>query len=57
MNHTIWKNYEMKMAVIAGASHALKYKYKNPKADEQEILQNVTDKIDDILKKIEEESE
>jgi len=44
-----------KMAVISGASHALKYKERNPRASEQEVLQYVTKHIEEILRKIDEE--
>ena len=33
---------KMRVAVIAGASEALKYKEKNPKAMDFEILQHIT---------------
>ena len=47
----------IKMAVISGASHALKYKDRNPRATNEEAIRHITDNIDDILRKIEEESE
>ena len=37
------------MALIAGASHALKYKRQNPHASEQEIVQHVIQTSDEIL--------
>jgi hypothetical protein len=41
-----------RMAIIAGAASALRYKDKHPKAPEQEIIQHVTNNADDILNKI-----
>ena len=46
---------KLKMAVISGAAHALTYKTSNPKATEQEIIQHVTLKVDEILEKIDAE--
>lgn len=46
---------KFRLAVIAGASHALKYKEQNPRADDRDALKSVTEKIDSILKEIEEE--
>ena len=51
------EDYKIKMAVIAGASHALDYKDKHIRATSEEILQNITDEIDEILKHIENEEE
>ena len=45
----------IKIAVIAGASSALKYKERNPKATEQEILQHVTSEANLILSRIDDE--
>ena len=42
----------IKIAVIAGASSALKYKERNPRATEQEILQHITSEANLILSKI-----
>lgn len=47
----------LKMAVIAGASYALKYRDKNPRATEQEVFQNISDNLHKILRKIEDEGE
>lgn len=44
----------MKMAIIAGAAKALKYKEKNFRASDQEVLRHVTENVDEILEKIEE---
>lgn len=42
----------IQMAVIAGASHALKYKNKHWKAEDGEILQHINEKMEEILAKI-----
>ncbi|MEI6731879.1 MAG: hypothetical protein WCK90_04320 [archaeon] len=42
----------LKMAVISGASHAIKYKEQNPHATADEILRHVTREIQSILDKI-----
>ncbi len=39
----------MKMAVIAGASFAFKYKEKHPRAQESEVIQHITESVTDIL--------
>ena len=49
------EDQKLKMAAISGAAHALRYKGKNPKATEQEIIQHITENADEILKKIDEE--
>ncbi len=49
------ENKKLKIALISGASHALRYKEKNPGATEQEILQHLADESDEILEKIDEE--
>ena len=45
----------LKMAVISGAAHALRFKDNNPRASEQEILQYVTSRASEILEKIDDE--
>jgi hypothetical protein len=42
----------LKMAVIAGASEALKMKAKDWKKGDNQILQEITDNIEKILKEI-----
>jgi hypothetical protein len=42
----------IKMAIIAGASHALKYKNKNFRATDDEILQHISENVGDILSNI-----
>ena len=51
------RSENIKKAVISGASHALKFKDRNPRATEQETLQHVMDNLDEILGKIEESDE
>jgi hypothetical protein len=46
------KTKTARMAVIAGAASALRYKEKNPRATEQEVLQHVTNNADDIIDRI-----
>ena len=43
------------MAIISGASHALKYKERNPRASDTEVLQYVSKDVAEILEKIDEE--
>ncbi len=45
----------LKIALISGAAHALRFKTENPRASEQEILQYVTLQADKILEKIDAE--
>ena len=45
----------LKMAIISGASHAIRYKEENPRAMESEVIQHVTNNVDSILDKIDEE--
>ena len=50
------KKDKVKMAVIAGASYAMKHKEKNPRASESETMSYVTRNIDKIIKDIEDNS-
>jgi hypothetical protein len=43
---------KLKIAMISGASYALKYKKKNPSISDEEILQQINRESDDILDKI-----
>ena len=43
----------MKMAIIAGASRALKFKDKNIRATNEEVIRHVAENVDEILEKIE----
>lgn len=49
------KDSKLKMALISGASHAIKFKELNPEASEQEVLKHITREADDILEKIDNE--
>lgn len=42
----------LKMAIIAGASHALKFKEKNWRATEDEVIRHVSENVGEILEKI-----
>jgi len=42
----------LKMAIIAGAAKAIRFKERNPKALEQEVIQHVTENVGEILEKI-----
>lgn len=43
---------QMKIAVIAGASHALQYKQKHIRASDEETIQYVAREVENILSKI-----
>lgn len=43
---------KIKMALISGASHALKYKKANPYASDEEVLQHVNRESEDIINKL-----
>ena len=49
------KESGLKMAIIAGAAHAMKYKTQNPNASESEVLKHVNSEIREILRKIDTE--
>ena len=49
------ENKRLKMAIIAGASHAIKFKEMNPRSSEADVIKKVTNDIDKILEKIDEE--
>ncbi len=46
------KEKKLKIAVIAGASYALTYKEEHLRATEQEILQQVANRVREIIEKI-----
>lgn len=46
---------KLKMILISGAAHALKYMKENPKSTEQEVIRYITKEAENILKKIDEE--
>ena len=43
------KRENIKMAVISGASHALKYRDKNPRSSNEEAIRHVTERMDDMI--------
>lgn len=45
----------LKMALIAGAAHALKYKIKHPSSSDEEIIQYVSRESNEILEKLDTE--
>lgn len=45
----------LKMAVIAGASHAIKFKNQHPDSSEEQAIQDITKNVDNILKNIDED--
>jgi hypothetical protein len=47
----------MKMAIIAGASHAIKFREQNPEANGDQIIQHITKNAENILKNIDEEED
>lgn len=49
------EDYGMKRAIVAGAAAALKYRAKNVRATDQEVLQHVTQNSDEIISNIEDE--
>ena len=44
---------KIKMAIIAGASEALNYQARNPRATESETLQHVSQRIRELVRNIE----
>lgn len=48
---------KLKMAVISGAAKAIRYKERNPRATEPEVIQHITKNVSEILEKIELEEE
>lgn len=46
------KKKMLKMALISGASHALKYKRQNYHASDDEVLQQINREADEILAKL-----
>lgn len=49
------ENYKLKVAVLSGASKALKHKSENPKSTDEEIIQKITDQTKQILAEIDDE--
>lgn len=48
-------NQKIKMALISGAAHALKYKQENPRASDAEIIKRISNEARVILDKINKE--
>ena len=46
------ENNRLKMAIIAGAAKAIRFKEKNPRLTEQEVIRHVTDNTAEILDNI-----
>ena len=49
------KEEKLKMAVVAGASYAMRYKEEHPNASESEVMGFVTKKMVKIIRDLEEE--
>ncbi|MBS3071967.1 hypothetical protein J4408_03175 [Candidatus Pacearchaeota archaeon] len=45
----------LKLAIIAGAAQALKFKAKNRKATDQEIIQHISDNVSKMLEEVDKE--
>ena len=45
----------IKVAIISGASHAIRYKEKHPRATEEEVIQHISKKAGEIMDKIDED--
>lgn len=45
----------LKMAIISGASHAIRFRETNPRATEDEVVRHVTKEVNSILEKIDKE--
>lgn len=43
---------KLKMAIISGASHALKYKQENPNSSTDEIIRRITKEANSIIDKL-----
>lgn len=43
------ENLKLRMAVIAGASHAIKYRDTHLRADTAEVIRHINEQMDDIL--------
>jgi hypothetical protein len=42
----------LKMAIIAGAANAVKFKDKNPRATEDQVIRHISENAEEILDKI-----
>lgn len=45
----------LKMAILSGASHALKYKSKNFRKSDEEVIQYISDILPEIIDKLDKE--
>lgn len=50
-------NDKLKIAIVSGATHALKYKEQNPNASDSEVLKHITNNAPEILKKMDNSEE
>ncbi|MFH1425794.1 MAG: hypothetical protein ABIG28_03665 [archaeon] len=50
-------DYKLKMAAISGASHAIRFREKNPRTTEGEVIKHVTEKIEEIISEIDGEED
>ena len=48
---------KLRMAAIAGAAHAIKFRDKNPRATANEVIKHVSDNADEIINKMDEDEE
>jgi hypothetical protein len=46
------ENKRLHMAVIAGAAQAIRFREENPNSSEEKVIQHVTEKVEEILEKI-----
>jgi len=51
------KDETLKRIFIAGASAAISYKEKNPKASESEVMSNATKEMEKMIREIEKDSD
>tara|TARA_Y100000310_G_C20588178_1_gene766544 strand:+ start:1227 stop:1388 length:162 start_codon:yes stop_codon:yes gene_type:complete len=49
------ENKKLRMAVIAGAAQAIKYKSKFPKSSDEEAIQDITSRVAEIIDEIDDE--
>lgn len=45
----------LKIALVSGAAHALKYKMQNPNATDEDAIQHITRESDNIISKLDSE--
>ena len=49
------EGHRLKLAIISGASHVLKFKSKNPRATDDEAIQHIARETESILRNIDED--